>query len=129
MGDQKRRILVIDDDPGVLQLLGEMLEDEGYCVHLLPSGKNVNEVLRNEVIDLLVLDLAMPEPDGFDVLKSIRKSMPGLKILVISGYLQGGLLKAAQVMGATATLAKTDVPQKLLSTVEGLLRTHPALPT
>jgi DNA-binding response OmpR family regulator len=114
--------LVVDDDPQVLKLLGRILENGGYSVHLMASGKMVTEVLRAEVIDLLILDLNMPEPDGFELLKTLRIAMPGLRILVISGFLEGALLKAAELLGATATLAKSDSPEMLLSTVNGLLR-------
>jgi CheY-like chemotaxis protein len=122
MYERSPRILVVDDDPQVLKLLGRILENGGYSVHLMASGKMVTEVLRAEVIDLLILDLNMPEPDGFELLKTLRIAMPGLRILVISGFLEGALLKAAELLGATATLAKSDSPEMLLSTVNGLLR-------
>src|SRR5579872_3881901 len=117
------RILVVDDDPQILKLFGRILERGGYSVRRVSSGQEVMPVLHAEPCDLVVLDLSMPEPDGFELLKALRAKMPGLRILVISGYLQGKLLKAAELLGATATLPKTDAPQALLETVNRLLQT------
>ena len=79
------------------------------------------QVLEHQPVDLLVLDLSMPKPDGFDLLKRLRLKRPGLRILVISGYMQGALLKASEFLGATASLSKTDAPLHLLETVNSLL--------
>jgi DNA-binding NarL/FixJ family response regulator len=79
------------------------------------------QAIQHDPVDLLVLDLSMPEPDGFEMLKVLRATKPDLKILVISGFIQGILLRAAQLVGATATLNKTDAPELLLPTVRDLL--------
>jgi two-component system response regulator YesN len=71
--------------------------------------------------DLLVLDLNMPEPDGFDVLKTERSRFPYLRILVISGYLQGALLEAAKILGAIATLEKPVTAEALVGKVREVL--------
>ncbi len=123
--NMKRRVLVVDDDPQVLKLFGKILEKGGYSTHLVSTGQQVMPLLSREAFDLLVLDLSMPPPDGFELLKQLRSSMPGLRILVTSGYMQGALLKAARLLGAAATLAKTDAPTQLLKSVDDLLREHP----
>jgi DNA-binding NarL/FixJ family response regulator len=64
----------------------------------------------------------MPAPDGFDVLKQVRATQPGLRTLVISGFMGGALLAAAELLGATATLNKADAPRLLLSLVGQLLQ-------
>ena len=63
---------------------------------------------HSQRFDLLILDLNMPgnAKDGFDILKTARQRMRHLRILVISGFLDGALLEAAQLLGAVATLAK-----------------------
>lgn len=124
----KSRILVIDDDPQVLALFGRILEKGGYEVLLAASGKDVMTLIQQNVADAVVLDLSTPEPDGFDLLKKLRTSVPGLPVLVVSGYLQGVLLKAAELLGATATLSKTDAPKHLLQTVSDLLQAQPRRP-
>ena len=75
------------------------------------SGASALDILKTAApIDLMVLDLSMPKPDGFEVLKAVRSKWPGLRILVISGWMDGALLKSAKILGATFALGKTDAP-------------------
>jgi len=78
-------------------------------------------MMKNVPPDLLVLDLNMPEPDGFDLLKLERSRAPDLRILVISGYLKGPLLEAARMVGAVATLEKPVSDEALVSKVRQVL--------
>ncbi len=114
-------ILVIDDEASILRLFRKILEEGGYKVSVASSGREGLKIMREVPVDLVVLDLSMPEPDGFELLKSIRAALPGLRILVVSGYLDGALLNAARLLGATATLAKNDAPKLLLPTVRSIL--------
>ncbi len=87
------------------------------------SGESALDTLNTATpIDLMVLDLDMPEPDGFEVLKAVRTKWPGLRILVISGWMEGALLKPAKILGATCSLSKTDAPKLLLQTVTDILK-------
>jgi DNA-binding NarL/FixJ family response regulator len=63
----------------------------------------------------------MPQPDGFEILKALRSTRPGVKILVISGFVNGALLKASELVGATASLSKMDAPNQLVEAVDRLL--------
>jgi len=117
------RILVIDDDPQVLKLFSKMLIRGGYAVRAANSGKGVMKALdTGGPFDLVVLDLSMPPPDGFETLKTLHANRPGLRILVVSGFLEGALLEASELLGATASLNKEDAPEMLLQTVNDLLR-------
>lgn len=122
MKPQDSHILLADDEPHVLRLFSRLLTREGYSVTAVDSGAAVIQVLENQTIDLLVLDLNMPQPDGFELLKSLRAKKPGLRILVISGYMQGALLRASEFLGATASLSKTEAPKMLCKTVSTLLQ-------
>ena len=115
-------ILVIDDEVAILKFFGEILEEGGYAVHTASSGLEGLKILREVPVDLVVLDLSMPEPDGFELLTSIRASLPGLRIIVVSGFMEGALLEAARVLGATAALSKVDAPRLLLQTVRNILQ-------
>jgi two-component system response regulator GlrR len=119
---RKAQILVVDDDPQVLRLFGKILTKGGYSVTESIGSSQAVRILGEKPIDLLVLDLDMPEPDGIDILKSVRRQRPGLRVLVVSGYMQGALLKASELLGATASLAKTDAPTSLLKTVDAILK-------
>jgi CheY-like chemotaxis protein len=122
-------IVVVDDEPLVLTLFTTLLDENGYSVTAVNSADAAMEVLREQPVDLLVLDLSMPNTDGFDVLRSLRVQLPGLPILVISGYMQGALLQASELLGAAASLSKTDAPGLLVETVKKLLKARRAVST
>jgi len=115
------QILLVDDDAQVVKFLKKALEENGYQVTATTSGQDALAQLRAHQPDLLILDLNMPEPDGFDLLKIERSEFPYLRILAISGYLKGALLDAAKIVGATATLEKPVSPEKLVAKVREIL--------
>ena len=115
------RVLIADDDPQTLKLLAHILASHGHQVITASSGADAAEIVETRRIDLLVLDLEMPKPDGFDILKSCRARKPKLPVLVVSGYLDGALLKASEMFGASASLSKSEAPQKIASVVRTLL--------
>ena len=115
------RILLLDDDRQVVRYLKKSLEENGYSVTATTSGKQALAYIEEQIPDLLILDLNMPAPDGFDVLKSKRSRFPYLRILVISGYLHGALLEAAKIFGAIATLEKPVTAEALVGKVREVL--------
>ena len=114
-------ILLVDDDPHVVKYLKRALEQNGYTVTATTSSGNALAMVEELVPDLLILDLNMPEPDGFDLLKIQRSQAPNLRILVISGYLKGPLLEAARMVGAVATLEKPVASEVLVKKVREVL--------
>ncbi len=118
------RILIADDTPQILKLFKRILSKEGYSVTAVDSGAEALQVLDDEPVDLLILDLEMPPPDGFELLRILRQQRPGLRILAISGYMQGAMLKPSEFLGATATLNKTDAANSLVPTVQRLLNSE-----
>src|ERR1700693_754702 len=87
-------ILVVDDDRPIVRYAKRVL-DNGYTVTGSSSANDALAAMKKCLPDLLILDLNMPEPDGFDFLRNERSKFPYLRILVISGYLHGVLLEAA----------------------------------
>jgi CheY-like chemotaxis protein len=116
-----QKILVADDDSQIRGLFAKQLARAGYEVHSCSSGLDTLEALRSSRWDLLVLDLNMPGTDGFDVLKTARTEFPEVRVLVISGYMRGVLLQAAEWFGAVATLEKLLAPEQLVPTVRRIL--------
>ena len=66
-------ILVVDDEPKILQLVGDYLERAGYGVRNARDGKTALALARTEKPDLIILDLGLPEMDGLDVTRELRK--------------------------------------------------------
>jgi DNA-binding NtrC family response regulator len=115
------RILLLDDDRQVVRYLKKALVENGYAVTATTSGKHAFAYIEERMPDLLILDLNMPAPDGFEVLKSTRSRFPCLRVLVISGYLHGALLEAARIFGAIATLEKPFTAEALIGKVREVL--------
>jgi len=117
----KSRILVAEDQPRMRKLFARKLRSAGYLVSETNSGEEAISLLRDLRARLLVLDLDIPDTDGFGVLRTVRSHFPHLQVLVVSGYKQGVLLEAAECLGARSTLKKTSAPQMLVGEARKLL--------
>ena len=117
----QRTILVVDDDPQLRTVCRTTLEEAGYSVREAANGKEALAALDVTAIDLVALDLSMPDMDGFEFLRVVRVRSPKPKIIVMSGFMGGTMLPTAKLFGAVATLAKPFSPESLLSAVEEAL--------
>ena len=80
------RILVVDDDPAIRELLQEMLsQKKDYAVQVARDGKEALLKVRKESFELVLTDLGMPQMDGIQLLKELRKEDCGMKVIVITG--------------------------------------------
>jgi CheY-like chemotaxis protein len=114
-------ILLVDDDPQILLMMKRTLDKEGYSTVALASGKAALDTIQEHRPDLVILDLSMPELDGFDILRIVRTQMPQLNIVVMSGYLSGALLEVARLLGAVGTIQKPFSPEVLVQIVREML--------
>ena len=80
------RLLLVDDDPGLLKLLGLRLTSEGYNVETAASGLEGLRVLGREQIDLVISDLRMDEMDGMQLFSEIQKVQPGLPVIILTAH-------------------------------------------
>ena len=80
-------ILIVDDDPAILEYAGGVLEEYGYAVLTAPNAASALVMLRNnDRIDLLFTDLVMPGSDGIELARRAGEEIPGLKVLFTTGY-------------------------------------------
>jgi two-component system KDP operon response regulator KdpE len=114
-------ILLIDDDPMILQLLKHFLENEGYQVSTTDRGANGVEMAYDQTPDLVILDLVMPGMDGFETCRRLREI--GVQtILVISSRRDERSVIRALDLGADAYLYKPFELSVLLAKIRTLLR-------
>jgi CheY-like chemotaxis protein len=118
------RILVVDDEAGVRSFLRKALEDGGYEVIEAADGKQALQQAAVGHVDLVVTDLVMPEQEGIETIQALREDGPGIRIIAMSGAFGGQFLKAAQVLGADAVLAKPVSTELLLAKVAEVLKTR-----
>jgi CheY-like chemotaxis protein len=121
MAEAKERvIMVVEDNPDHRKALRIVLESGGYVVIECRSGTEALEALEKTSVDLMTLDLSMPDVDGFEVLQAARSTHPELKIVVVSGFLKGNMNLVAKKLGAALTLDKS-MASELLPIVRDLL--------
>src|SRR3954462_3398936 len=97
------RILVIDDDEQFRCAIGEMLAQSHFNVVLAADAEDGLRIFRSEAVDLVIVDIWMPEKDGLETLMELRRIDPKAKVIAISGGGRLGLLKPltwASLMGA-----------------------------
>ena len=118
-------VLVVDDEASVRGLFERVLTAAGFDVVLARDGAEALKKARGQRFDLLLTDLVMPEREGLEIIRILRKERPDLKVVAVSGAFGGAFLKAAQLLGADATLLKPVSPERLLAAVQGALARGP----
>lgn len=117
------RILVVDDSPDNLFLVQTILEEEGYKISLAEDGRVALAQIEASPPDLVLLDVMMPEMDGFEVTRRIRDNaeLPFMPILLITAYDQPSVVKGLDT-GADDFIRKPVEVDELLARVRSLLR-------
>lgn len=119
------RLLVIDDDNVIRQLLRVHLEDAGYEVLEAPNGRIGIELCNHYQFDVVITDIVMPDRAGIATIVALREQFPNTKIIAISGG--GGslgtkdYLQTAAHFGALRTFAKPFTTQQLLTALQEML--------
>ena len=118
------RILVIDDDVGICQMVQQLLQGKGYEVDTAHDGQEGLKRYQEQPADLVITDLFMPEKDGLQAIAELQQLSPDVKLIAISGNPQGlrhGYLELAGDKGAARTLTKPFSVAELVTTVQQLL--------
>jgi CheY-like chemotaxis protein len=118
------QILVVDDEAQIRKLIRLVLQQENHMVAEASNGKKAIQHIQDAEINLIIADIVMPDMDGLELIREIRKIHPEIKILAISGAGRGGpelYLKLAEHIGADAVLQKPFTPQQLSEKVSGLI--------
>jgi CheY-like chemotaxis protein len=119
-----KRILVIDDEEFMQDIIKEMLELEGYVVVTAGNGRKGLELYRKEPCDLVITDIFMPEMEGLETIRELRRHAPKVKVMAISGGGERGMvsfLSHAKRFGALRTLEKPFSREALVTAVRDLL--------
>lgn len=109
-----RKVLITDDSDFLRGVVAELLTSYGFEVSEVRGGKEALDRLSKENFDILLLDIAMPEMDGFEALEKIREAYPKLPVVMLSARSSASNVRRALTMGAAGFVAKPF-------NVEGLL--------
>jgi DNA-binding response OmpR family regulator len=132
MVGSRARILVVDDDASVRDSLAAVLTRVGHEVIQAADGLEAGRVWRDVELDLIILDLFMPEKDGIETMVELRAFAPGIPIIVMSGGGAEGspldMLNAAKLLGAAVSMEKPFTPAQMLDAVRKVLGGGPQGP-
>jgi DNA-binding NtrC family response regulator len=124
--EQPARVLILDDEPVVGERLKASLERAGFVVDAVTTSHEALARLKEKHYDLLVTDLKMSGPDGMEVLREAKQTLPDIKPVVITGFATRDTADEAMRSGAVAFIAKPfkishlrDLLQRLMTVQEG----------
>jgi DNA-binding response OmpR family regulator len=119
----KTKILLVDDDPGIREMLGRVLEEQGYLVLPAANGRDALDLAAATDIDLVLLDLNLPVKNGWDTFERITTDNPLMPVVIITA--RPNQIFPALAAGVGALMEKPlDFP-KLLETIRALLNESP----
>jgi two-component system, OmpR family, alkaline phosphatase synthesis response regulator PhoP len=128
MQNDQTKILLVDDDPDILEFLEYNLKKEGYKILLAKNGKEAIAIARDEIPQLVILDIMMPDLDGIETCRQLRSFSDTGNILI--AFLTARNEDYSQIagfdVGADDYINKPIKPRILISRIKGLLRRHDA---
>ena len=118
------RVLVVEDDPDIAELVARYLEKAGYAATRVSSGRDALDAVRAKAPDLIVLDVMLPHVDGLEVCRLLRanEQTAGIPIIMLTARAEESERIVGLEMGADDYLAKPFSPNELVARVRALLR-------
>ena len=120
----KEKILVVDDEKDILELIDFNLTKNGYRVRTVTSGEEALDLIKENDYDLIILDLMLPGVDGFDICKIIKadKHKSNIPIVMVTAKADEADKVAGLEIGADHYVTKPFSPRELLAIVKATLR-------
>ncbi len=111
-------MLVVDDEPGILETMSDILKEMNFKVTTARDGYQAIEIMKNGSFDAVVMDIKMPGIDGIETLKRIKVTKPDANVILVTAYASDDMVLAARKEGASTVLYKPIDLDK----IEALLR-------
>ena len=118
----QKKILIVDDDPALLDVCSRALANVGYTVFAASSAEEARPYIDENKLDLLILDIYLPNQDGISLLKDVYNIDPSLSAIVITGYPAVNTVMDAIRLNVQEYLCKPFTLPKLLGAVESSLQ-------
>ncbi len=124
MGAVKGRVLAVDDEPGLLDVYQTLLSDEGYIVETSTSGRDALDRFRRAAFDVVLTDIVMPDSDGVDLLRAVRRADLDVPVILVTGSPTVKTAVLALELGALRYLVKPVKGADLIAAVDQAVRLH-----
>jgi two-component system alkaline phosphatase synthesis response regulator PhoP len=121
-GDVPKSVLVVDDEPKIVDVVGDYLRSAGFSVTTAADGERALELARARPPDLVVLDLGLPGLDGLDVTRELRRASPPVPIIMLTARGEETDRVLGLELGADDYLVKPFSPRELVARVRAVLR-------
>ncbi len=115
------KILIVDDESNIIKTLSAILQDEGHIVYPSETGQEALNFLRRNDIDLIFLDVWLPDIDGIEVLERIKQVLPDIAVIIISGHGSIDIAVRATKMGAFDFIEKPPSIERVITSVNNAL--------
>ncbi|MBN1552734.1 response regulator [bacterium] len=122
VSQQKKRILILDDETTVQNSLRIVLNYQGYNVETASTGAEGFRLLEIDRFDLLILDIKIPDVDGFEILERVHESHPNLKVFIITGFGTLDIARKALAYGALHYFDKPIDLERFINSVNKTLK-------
>ena len=118
----KKKILVVDDESDFSEVIRLRLEADNYEVITATNGKEALAKIKSEKLDAVLLDILMPELDGLETLRRIRRKNKNLPVFIITAFSNEERLKLARKLTASGFIMKTSSLKKEVANITTMLR-------
>jgi two-component system nitrogen regulation response regulator NtrX len=119
--NMKGTVLVVDDEVNIRETISDILTDENYKVILASDGNEAEKKFLFEDIDVVILDILLPDKNGMEILKKFQKDFPIIPVIIISGHADIKMAVEAMKIGAFDFIEKPLSIERLISTVKNAL--------
>jgi DNA-binding response OmpR family regulator len=121
--EQKKRVMIVDDEPNIIMSLDFLIKKAGYELFIARNGTEAMELLKNETPDLIILDIMMPDIDGYEVCQFVKSSEAHqhVKVIFLSAKSKPADIEKGLSMGADKYVTKPFSTRHLMKEVNNLL--------
>jgi two-component system, OmpR family, response regulator len=121
--DERRKVLIVDDEAGIVELMRDFLEVDGFAVRAARNGAEALAALANDPVDCVLLDIMMPGVSGFELLRSIRE-VTDVPVLFLSARDDASDKIRGLRLGADDYVVKSATPDEVVARVHAVLRRY-----
>jgi DNA-binding NtrC family response regulator len=117
----KKKVLIVDDEAGIVQEIKEFLEEEGYEAYTADSAKAGIQQIESLQPDVAMIDVKLPDASGTDVLRACKEKSPRTKTIMVTGYVDQHVMDEAEKIGRDTFLQKPFDLVRIIEEIEKLL--------